>query len=258
MGEHTHKKKKAIRVAAVQYRIGSSDPAAHRSFLGESIGTADADLIVFPEACSSGFDFVNLSRIADENRRLLPDLATICRTSQKACLLPLLWQEADTYWNRSFFIADSGEVLAWYDKIHLIAALNEDRHLTAGQKIVTIEWANWQIGLATCFDLRFPPMFRRQPRADLFLLPALWPAVRQEHMLVLSQGRSIENQTPFILANATGQSGSIVAAGHSRIFDARGQTLAGLSDEEAMILATIDPEDTERWRESFLVNTNLW
>ncbi|MBE7438398.1 MAG: hypothetical protein HS115_08100 [Spirochaetales bacterium] len=258
MGNYTHKKKKPIRAAAVQHRIVLGDPAANESWLSHAFGLDELDLIVFPESCSSGFDYANLGSIAVSNVKLLAAISALCKKTGKACLLPLLWKEGGAFWNRSFFISDSGDVPGWYDKIHLIGALDEDRHLTFGGRLVTIEWAGWRIGLATCFDLRFPPVFRREPPVDLFLVPALWPRVREEHMQALSQARSIESQTPLLLANATGMCGSIDAAGHSRIYDAKGQILDRLEREEGLAIAQLDPDGTADWRNSFAQNSDLW
>ena len=93
--------------------------------------------------------------------------------------------------NTSVLLAPDGSVASTYRKVHLFGfSEGEPRLLTAGQDVVVAETDLGRIGLATCYDLRFPEQFRLliDAGAELVLIPAAWPAPRVEHWSVLAQG----------------------------------------------------------------------
>jgi predicted amidohydrolase len=115
------------------------------------------------------------------------------------------------------------------------------------------ETSTGRVGLATCYDLRFPEMFRQltDQAADLFVVPAAWPAARIAHWTVLAQARAIENQTPVIAVNTAGTNGGVLMGGRSLIVDATGSVLAEAGDGEEVLHADLDLTVTADWRERF-------
>jgi predicted amidohydrolase len=110
-----------------------------------------------------------------------------------------------------------------------------------------------KIGLATCYDLRFPELFRRmvEQGAEIFLVCSAWPYPRLEHWLMLNRVRALENQCFLISANSVGLNQGIQFVGHSMITDPWGTILAGAGDKEVIIKSEIDLGELEAARQQF-------
>jgi predicted amidohydrolase len=156
--------------------------------------------------------------------------------------------------NTALLIDRDGTLAAVYRKIHLFGfSEGEPRYLKAGVDVMVAETSTGRIGLATCYDLRFPEMFRQltDQAADLFVVPAAWPAARVTHWTVLAQARAIENQTPLVALNAAGTNGGVLMGGRSLVIDATGTVLAEAGEGEEVLRAELDLTLTADWRERF-------
>lgn len=158
--------------------------------------------------------------------------------------------------NTSVFIGPEGQVLATYRKIHLFGfAEGEPALMTAGDELVTVDTPWGRVGLATCYDLRFPEMFRRllDAGSSMVIVPAAWPAPRVGHWTVLAQARAIENQTVVVALNCSGQQGGKTMGGHSLVVDPRGRVLAQAGADAAVLRVDLDLADVDAWRAQFPV-----
>ena len=95
--------------------------------------------------------------------------------------------------------------------------------MEAGDEVVVTEIASGttasvMVGLSTCYDLRFPELYRRQVEAgaELFLVPAAWPAARVGHWTLLGRARAIENQSVVVQCNTAGTHAGTSWAGAAR------------------------------------------
>lgn len=140
-----------------------------------------------------------------------------------------------------------------YEKIHPFTFGGEDRHVRAGDDIVTIDVEGLRVTLFVCYDLRFADEFWKVATdTDVYLVPANWPQVRSMHWLSLLQARAIENQAYVVGCNRVGQGGSLIYSGDSRIFDPYGETLASdVPAQECILYADIDPQRVIEVREKF-------
>ncbi len=158
--------------------------------------------------------------------------------------------------NTSLLFAPDGSLAATYRKIHLFGFdTGEPELLTAGTQVVTANTDLGIIGLATCYDLRFPELFRAltDAGAELILVPAAWPQRRISHWSVLLRARAIENQAVVVGCNTVGQQGRVVLGGRSAIVDARGEVVAEAGTDPEVITADLDLGETRRWRAEFPV-----
>ena len=167
------------------------------------------------------------------------------------------------YYNSSYLISPEGETLANYLKIHLFGYNSrETRLLTPGQSIVTVDTPLGRLGLATCYDLRFPELFRAMvdQGAEIFLICSAWPYPRLEHWLMLNRVRAMENQCFLISANSVGLNQGVQFVGHSMITDPWGTILAGAGDREAIVTCEIDPAELKAARQQFpaLADRKAW
>lgn len=247
-----------LRVAAVQMNAGLDKQVnlARAERLITEAAAMGSQLIVLPELFNL---YGDLSRAAAEAEPL--NGPTVDRmqgwarshgvwlTGSLACRLGEVSSKPA---NLAIVIDPLGEVRSQYAKIHLFdidlpgrVTSRESDHLLAGSEIVCkpIEWA--RVGLAICYDLRFPELFRAMSlqQADVVLLPsAFTKTTGQDHWELLVRARAIENQTYVVAANQVGRhQPSGASYGHSMIVDPWGRVLASADGEnESVVYATIE------------------
>ncbi len=188
-------------------------------------------------------------------------------------------------WNTSVVVGPDGGVLATYRKIHRFGfGQGEPVLLEAGEDVVAVELPvpgrgtedpgagagtgavagaetgtgtrTAVAGLATCYDLRFPELFRRlvDAGARLVLLPAAWPAARVEAWRLLGRARAIENQLVLVQCNTAGTHAGVPMGGYSQLVDARGDVIAEAGpDGESVLAVDVDLDEVDAWREAFPV-----
>jgi predicted amidohydrolase len=147
--------------------------------------------------------------------------------------------------------------LAHYRKIHRFGfGEGEPKLMEAGDEIVVTTLPDGtRTGLATCYDLRFPELFRRlvDAGARLVVVPAAWPAPRVEAWRLLGRARAIENQLIVVQCNTAGTHAGATMGGYSQIVDATGAVLAEAGPDEEVLVADVEVATVDRWREAFPV-----
>lgn len=159
-------------------------------------------------------------------------------------------------WNTSVVFNTDGVLVGSYRKIHRFGfGEGEPMLLEAGETPTVIDLPQGRIGLATCYDLRFPELFR--DLVDLgalaFVVPAAWPFARREHWELLGRARALENQAFVVQCNMTGSHGGIDMGGHSQIVDPRGEVVARAGGGEQVLSFQIDLEEARNFRRDFPV-----
>lgn len=152
----------------------------------------------------------------------------------------------------SLLYNDKGELLARYNKIHLFdvdvadstGSYRESDNFEAGNDVVVVDTPLGRLGMAVCYDLRFPEFFRAMfaEGVDLISLPSAFTRKTGEaHWLPLIRARAIENQCYLIGANQGGlHAKQRETSGGSVIVDGWGRVLAEARLGNACITATID------------------
>ncbi len=156
--------------------------------------------------------------------------------------------------NTCVLFGPDGAQLALYRKIHLFdidlpgtVTLRESDSRAAGGATVCVSTDLGRIGLAVCYDLRFPELFRRlaDDGAEIIVMPSSFTApTGQAHWHTLVRARAIENQCYFIAPNQYGQAlQGFRDYGHSLIVDPWGKVLAeGEADAAGPISAPLDAD----------------
>ncbi len=160
---------------------------------------------------------------------------------------------SDRVANRAFVVAPDGSIAARYDKIHMFdvdlangESWRESATYRPGEAAVTVDLGPIVAGLAVCYDIRFPQLFRAYAKAGVGLLTAPAAFTRQTgeaHWHLLQRTRAIENGA-FLASAAQGgrHADGRETYGHSLIVDPWGTVLAEADhDEPAVIVADIDP-----------------
>lgn len=147
-----------------------------------------------------------------------------------------------------------GECVARYCKTHLFevdvddahGCYRESDHFLPGDALVVMNTPVGRLGLAVCYDLRFPALFSalREQGAELFSLPSAFTRVTtQAHWLPLIRARAIENQCYVLAANQGGEHGDArETGGQSAIISPWGDVLAECVMGEAVAVSGIDQD----------------
>lgn len=210
-------------------------------------------VILLPELWSTGYDLPNGLQHSQSNREILKQLSGLARQRRIWIGGSLLETEGQKLYNTFYFISpETGEPVAKYRKIHLFRLMDEHQWLHAGDQPCLVQVAGVRAGLAVCYDLRFPELFRSYALAEagLVFLPAEWPLARIAHWNVLLQARAIENQIFIAAANCVGQSGAETFGGHSALISPWGEILAaGGHKDEDLLTAEIDLDQVAQIRQ---------
>ena len=153
-------------------------------------------------------------------------------------------------YNTSLLIDKKGKIVAKYQKIHLFDALladvnlEESKKITAGKSLVVCQHDIGKIGLAICYDLRFPVMFQKlvEKGAEIIFLPAAFIIkTGKDHWIPLLQARAIENQVYIVAPAQFGRHNKKRASfGNSVLIDPWGTVVSRAPEKACLITGNID------------------
>lgn len=158
-----------------------------------------------------------------------------------------------------------GNEVARYDKMHMFdvdvgdaqGSYRESDTFTPGDVVTTVDTPVGRLGLAVCYDIRFPELFRSMvdQGAEIIAVPAAFTLLTGEaHWLPLLKARAIETQCYIVGANQGGQhSRSRSTSGGSVIIDPWGTVLAEAGRGEACVVAETDREKLQKIRRNMPV-----
>lgn len=159
-------------------------------------------------------------------------------------------------YNTSLLFSPSGDLAAVYRKIHRFGFDKGEAVLMgAGRELVTAELPETTLGLATCYDLRFPELFRSlvDAGAQTLVVPAGWPERRRAHWTLLARARAVEDQAFVLACGTAGTHAGVPQAGHSIVVDPWGEVLAEAGAGEEVLTVDFDPGTVAATRERFPV-----
>ena len=261
------------KIAAIQMASGTNVSANLIEVSKQIVSAAEdgAKLIVLPESFAlMGMTDAEQVEISEEQGqgRIQEFLSAQAKENQVwiiAGTLPIKSENANKVYAACFVYNDKGEQVSRYDKIHLfdvyLEATSETYHesetLDAGKNIVVIETPFGKVGLAICYDLRFPELFRQLvlQGAEIIVVPSAFTAsTGKAHWDLLLRARAVENLC-YVVASAQG--GYHVSGretyGHSMIVDPWGTVIDCLPNGSGYVIADIDIENINKIRHSFPV-----
>jgi predicted amidohydrolase len=156
--------------------------------------------------------------------------------------------------NTAVFITPEGETLATYRKMHLFGYQSKEQELMiAGDRPVVVETPLGRFGLGTCYDLRFPELFRAllDMGAECFLITSGWPFPRLEHWKLLNRSRAVENLCFLISCNSCDKQDDVHFCGHSMVVDPWGDIMGTLDEKEAVLAVNLDLKRVTTIRSEF-------
>ncbi|WP_406722589.1 carbon-nitrogen family hydrolase [Streptomyces althioticus] len=219
---------------------------------------AGADLVVLPELWTTGaFAYEGFGTEAEPLEG--PTYEAMAKAASEAGV----WLHAGsvperdpdgTLYNTSLVFSPSGELAASYRKIHRFGFDKGEAVLMgAGQELVTVRLPDTVVGVATCYDLRFPELFRGlvDAGAETFVVPAGWPERRRAHWTLLARARAVENQAFVLACGTAGTHAGVPQAGRSVVVDPWGEVLAEAGPGEEVLTVDFDPESVAGTRDRF-------
>ena len=177
--------------------------------------------------------------------------------------VPMVARDADKIRAACMLYDDQGKRVARYDKIHLfdVAVVDSDERYTEsdtiepGDEVVVVDTPFGRLGLAVCYDLRFPELFRSMvdEGMEILALPSAFTAITgRAHWESLVRARAIENLC-YVLAAAQGgyHVNGRETYGHSMIVDPWGQVMNELANGSGLVCADMDLERLKNIRRTF-------
>ncbi|TIX50136.1 carbon-nitrogen hydrolase family protein [Alteraurantiacibacter aquimixticola] len=249
------------RIALLQMTAGI-DPAANAAVIADAVRQARADgaqMLFTPEM--SGLLDRNRKRASETIRAEGEDMVldavreTAAREGLMIALGSLAVVREDGRWaNRSFVIDGQGEIVARYDKMHMFdveldtgESWRESSAYTPGEEVVTVETPIGRLGLAVCYDMRFPALFEELGRrqCDAIAIPAAFTVpTGRAHWELLLRARAVEASAYVIAAAQVGEhEDGRTTYGHSLVVDPWGDVLLDMGGSRAgLAFAEIDSE----------------
>lgn len=173
--------------------------------------------------------------------------------------------------NRAFNFSPEGELLNFYDKIHLFSVclksemsstvIDESKVYTCGSELKTLEVGDFKFGFSICFDLRFAEMYRKYYGlgVNVITVPSAFTRpTGAAHWESLIRARAIENQSYVIAANQCGEhNDKIKTYGHSMVVDPWGEIIAACADKPESIICELDIKLIEKVRTRINMSSKL-
>jgi deaminated glutathione amidase len=253
-----------MRIAVVQMTSGI-DPASNAEMLCASIAAAargKASMVFTPE----------MSGLIDSNRERARRSVTseqqdlVLKAIRQAAIAHHVWvhlgsaplqgEQDERFVNRGFVIDPSGQICARYDKMHLFDVdlpsgerWRESASYVAGARAVVAQTGIGPMGMAVCYDLRFPALFAAQSAAGAKILTvpsAFTVPTGEAHWHVLLRSRAIENACWVIAAAQTGtHEDGRKTYGHSLVINPWGTVVLDMGSEPGVGFAEVDLDQVD-------------
>lgn len=248
----------SLTLTIIQTDIVFENKAANLQMLKAKIEAIEerTEIVVLPEMFSTGFSMQPELFAETMEGDTVQWMKEIAADNNIILTGSIIIKEKGKYFNRLIWMLPNG-LSGYYDKRHLFAYGEEDKHYTSGNKRLIASVKGWKINLQICYDLRFPVWSRQQSTTteseyDLLIYVANWPEKRSHAWKTLLCARAIENQCFVIGVNRVGKDNKdIYHSGNSLIIDSLGQILYHKEDEEDVFSITLQKEDADKVRVQF-------
>lgn len=254
------RKTEVMKIATIQLEIKDSETKDDR--IERVSGMLDRlednyDLILLPEIWATGyFSFDSYKEEAEPLDGPFTKLFSEKAKNLNTMLFAgsFVEKKENHYYNTSVLFNKDGTILTTYQKIHLFQyGSKEGEILTRGEQSAVVETPFGKVGLATCYDLRFPELYRKlvDQGAELLLITSAWPLARLEHWNLFNRARALENQCFLISCNCVGTTNGVELAGNSQVVDPWGNVLATAGTKEEVLTAGINTDMIQQIRNDF-------
>lgn len=216
-----------------------------------------AALISFPEQFTTGWDPGSAKSSETKDGPTVSKMRDLAQENHIAILGS--FRESGNFSvlprNTAVVIDENGRILTTYAKIHLFTPGGESEHFSSGSELGIFRVGSLTCGLAICYDLRFPELFRIYAKhgVEAMFIPAAWPAARMNHWELFIAARACENQMYITGINTTGTTPVDTYSGGSMTADPKGSVISRAGQAEELLFCDLDPGVVRTARTSFPV-----
>jgi predicted amidohydrolase len=248
----------SIKVASIQMNVGD-ETKAERIRRAEALldQVKGAGLVILPEIWNVGYFSFELYEKEAETVDGETSRRMAAKAKEHGYFLhtgSFVERHNGKLYNTSLLLNPEGKSIATYRKMHLYGYGSKERQILArGDEVTVVDTAIGKVGMSTCYDLRFPELFRAMldRGAELFLVTSGWPYPRLEHWIMFNRIRAIENSAFLISSNCVGVNRGMRFCGHSMIVDPWGVIVTSGGDEECILRTEIDVSKVSAVRKEF-------
>lgn len=256
----------SLKFTLVQTALHWENKEANLKMFTQKINAIESSthVVVLPEMFSTGFTMKPQQLAETMEGATVSWMKNIAAQKKMILTGSVIIEEHGNYFNRMIWMLPNGQY-GFYDKRHLFAFADEDKHYTAGTKRFIASANGWKMNLMVCYDLRFPVWARqtapptplRQSESaeleyDVLIYVANWPERRNLAWKSLLRARAIENQCYVIGVNRVGNDGeNIYHSGDSMVIDPLGEILYHKENDEDVFTIELDKKHLQEAREKF-------
>ncbi|KAI3000285.1 hypothetical protein CBS147346_7152 [Aspergillus niger] len=273
--------KKPLKLALIQLASGADKTVnlAHARSKVLEAAKAGASLIVLPECFNSPYGTQYFPKYAETllpspptqeqspSYHALSSIAAEAKAYLVGGSIPELEPTTKKYYNTSLVFSPTGALIGTHRKTHLFdidipgkITFKESEVLSPGNQLTVVDLPDYgKIGLAICYDIRFPEAGMIAARKGAFML--VYPGAFNTttgplHWSLLARARAVDNQVYVALCSpARDMSASYHAYGHSLVADPSANVLAEMEEKEDIIYADLDNETIQNTRKGIPIYT---
>lgn len=239
-----------------------------KQIIGEAVNKG-ADIVALPEMFNCPYNIKHFREYAEEGNCQGETLSMLSSTAKEMGIyliggsIPEIDEKGNIY-NTSFVFNEKGELIGKHRKMHLFdvdikdkITFKESAVLTPGNKVTVIDTKWGKIGIAICYDIRFPELMRLMALqgAKIIFVPASFNTITgPSHWELLFRSAAVENQLYTVgISTARNLNYSYVSYGNSLIVDPWGNILNILDEKEGILVSEINVDYIYEVRESLPV-----
>jgi predicted amidohydrolase len=240
-------------VSLAQMDVRQGDVEANRrkalEFIEEA-GKRGSDFLVLPELWTTGYAFDSLSKLAET---LDGETVSMLKRKAKQYGMYIIGSMAELRNGENFdtipLVGPEG-LIGTYSKIHLFKPLREHEYFASGESLGMFDTKFGRIGVAICYDLRFPEVFRAMALegVNIVFVTAAFPSLLN-HWRNMLYSRAVENQVFMVAVNRIGSHEEFRFFGHSTIIDPNGEILIEAGEVEVLLTCKLNLERVREARE---------
>ncbi|MEO7306248.1 MAG: nitrilase family protein [Ferruginibacter sp.] len=256
-----------LTITTIQSNLIWEERSANLRLLEQKIRGIEekTEIVILPEMFSTGFSMRPETLAETMDGETVEWMKRVSRENGIILTGSIMIADEGNYYNRLVWMLPN-EQYGYYDKRHLFAYGEEDKHYSPGNKRLIASVKGWKINLLVCYDLRFPVWARQAPSQpspkgeefshaheyDVLIYVANWPERRSHAWKTLLCARAIENQCYVVGVNRVGSdANNIYYSGNSLVIDPLGQVLYHMADEEDVNTITLQKEMLDDVRSKF-------
>ncbi len=250
-------------IVQIEAEIGDIEQNIYKAEkLLDNCACTSADIIVFPELWTTGWDCGNFNKYSEElysskTYRFLNKTAEKYHSNIVGGS-SILHKKNEKDRNTCIILDRNGNLINTYDKYHLFShrGQSEGRYLEEGKSPLIVNTDAGRLGISICYDIRFPELFRLYAfnGADIIINMTAWPKSFIDEYITLAKARAIENQIFFVASCLTGKiNDSFFFSGNSCVFDYKGGIIAKLDEEESVLCCEINTDEMIGYRQQMPV-----